>query len=261
MTNPPTGDQYSTDEAIPAPDTDGPTLRDELLDIQAPQPSDDGEAARLAEAEQAKQAEIDQAKQSLQEFRDYLKQSSGMAAQALASDNELAYTINPDTQECEITRLDGEPIDLNISNSDLTGSLPLPAQLMVANLWCNYNQLTALPDELPASLTVLYCGNNQLTALQAPASLTVLECGNNPLIALSELPASLMTLDCRNNQLTSLPELPASLRGLWCQNNQLKTLPELPARLSLLDCHDNQLNRATRATLQRLKDRGATVIA
>ena len=205
-----TGEVCSPNDDIKALDLHGTNaLRARLLQIQAD--SGTGEAALLAEAQiavgaeqaakQAEQAEIDKAQQALSDFRDYLEQSTGRAVHALPSDAELAYTINPDTQQCEITRLDGEPVTLDIADSELNGELPLPPQLMVTELYCSANQLT------------------------------------------------------------TLPELPASLRGLWCQNNQLKTLPELPARLSLLDCHDNQLNRATRATLQRLKDRGATVIA
>jgi len=143
------------------------------------------EKAKALAAEQAKQAEIDKAQQALLEFRNYLAQSSGIAALALPSDSELAYNYNPDTQQCEITRDDGEPMVLNISNSDLTGELPLPPQLMVVELYCSYNQLTSLPEVLPTSLTELDCFDNQLTTLpeQLPASLTKLYCSGNPDLA------------------------------------------------------------------------------
>ena len=167
-----TGEVCSPNDDIKALDLHGTNaLRARLLQIQAD--SGSGEEALYAEtqiavgAEQAAQAEveqaaadkIEQAAQALSDFRSYLEQSTGKAAQALPSDSELSYTYNPDTQQCEITRLDGEPIVLDISYSRLVGELPLPPQLMVTSLSCSNNQLTTLP-ELPASLTGLYCGDN-----------------------------------------------------------------------------------------------------
>ena len=84
----------------------------------------------IAKASEAEiEAKIEQARQALVNFRSYLEQSRGIAPLALPSDDELAYTYKPVTQDCEITRLDGEPIVLNISFSGLTGDLPLPPQL------------------------------------------------------------------------------------------------------------------------------------
>jgi Leucine-rich repeat (LRR) protein len=59
------------------------------------------------------------------------------------------------------------------------------------------------------------------------------------------LPASLEVLSCNNNQLTTLPEnLPASLEVLYCNNNQLTTLPEnLPASLKELLCNENPFTK------------------
>ena len=299
-----TGEVCSPNDDIKALDLHGTNaLRARLLQIQAD--SGSGEAALLAEAQiavgverqaeadktaQAEQAEIDKAQQALSDFRSYLEQSTGRAVHALPSDAELAYTINPDTQECEITRLDGEPVTLDIADSELNGELPLPPQLMVTELYCSANQLTTLPEVLPTSLTkldcsrnqlttlpevlptsltVLYCRNNQLTTLPEvlPTSLTELDCGNNQLTTLPEvLPTSLTVLDCHHNQLTTLPEvLPTSLTELDCGGNQLTTLPEvLPASLTGLDCGGNPdlaSNPAAQATLQELRDSGATVRA
>ena len=189
-----TGEVCSPNDDIKALDLHGTNaLRAKLLQIQAD--SGSGEEALLAEAQiavgaeqaaeqekQAAQAEIDKAQQALSDFRSYLAQSTGKAAQALPSDDQLAYNYNPDTQKCEITRLDGASILLDISQSNLAGELPLPPQLMVAELNCSSNQLTTLYEVLPASLTVLICHNNQLTALPEvlPASLTELGCSNNP---------------------------------------------------------------------------------
>jgi hypothetical protein len=269
------GEACSLNDDIEALDLNGTkALRDRLLEIQLSTGS--GEDALLAgveiELEQEKQAvqaeikkaelaKIEEARQALQDFRNYLALSPGRAAKALPSEEDLEYSYNPDTQECEITRQDGQDIVLDIRRSSLQGELPLPPQLMVTKLHCDDNQLTALPElpasltwlwcdsnqlttlpELPASLTALYCCRNQLTTLpELTASLTELYCSENQLTTLPELTASLTELSCWSNQLTALPELPASLTKLYCSGNQLRTLPELPASLTLITCDSNEL--------------------
>jgi hypothetical protein len=105
--------------------------------------------------------------------------------------------------------------------------------------------LTTLPDNLPKSLELLHCSNNQLTTLpnNLPKSLEYLHCSNNQLTTLpNNLPKSLESLNCNNNQLTTLPDLPPSLVYLHCSNNQLTTLPtNLPPSLQILECRCNQL--------------------
>jgi len=232
------GEACSPNDDIKALDLNGTkALRDRLRQIAN---SGSGEAALLAGAEMELEQEK-QARQALQDFRNYLAQSSDKAARALPSEAELVYNYSPDTQECAITRLDGQDIVLNLIGLNLQGELPLPPQLMVTKLHCSYNQLTALPD-LPVSLTRLYCGRNKLTALHdLPVSLTVLNCESNQLTALPDLPVSLTKLYCRYNKLTALPELPTSLIKLWCGNNKLTALPELPASLAQLECPQNKL--------------------
>jgi hypothetical protein len=167
------GEACSPNDDIKALDLNGTnSLRDRLRKIQASTGS--GEEALLAgaeiELEQEKQArqvsaeqekldKIEEARQALQDFRDYLAQSSEKAARALPSEEELVYKYNPDTQECEITRLDGQDVKLNLNLCGLQGELPLPAQLMVTRLDCSNNQITALP-ELPTSLTELIYSSN-----------------------------------------------------------------------------------------------------
>jgi Leucine-rich repeat (LRR) protein len=224
------GEACSPNDDIRALDLHGTNaLRDRLRQIQAN--SDSGEAALLAgaeiglELEQEKQAEltkIGEAKQALQEFRDYLAQSSDKAARALPSEAELEYSYNSETQECEITRLYGQKIKLDLSASNLQGELPLPPQLMVTWLNCSNNQLTALP-ELPASLTVLYCYYNQLAVLpELPDNLTKLFCGNNQLTALPELPASLIELRCIGNYgLAGNPITQATLEAMRARGGRV----------------------------------------
>jgi hypothetical protein len=222
------GEACSPNDDIKALDLNGTnTLRYRLRQIQAN--SGSGEAALLAGAEielendkKAELAKIEEARQALQEFRDYLAQSSGIAAQALPREEDLVYNYNPETQECEITRLDGQDIVLDLYKSNLQGELPLPPQLMVTKLDCRTNQLTALHD-LTASLTYLDCGDNQLTTLP-------------------ELPGSLTMLSCHHNQLTTLPELPTSLTELWCGGN-----PSLAS------------DPATQAALNAMSDSGGIV--
>ena len=225
------GEVCSPNDDIRALDLHGTNaLRDRLLKIQAN--SGGGEAALLAGAEidleQEKQAEkaeltkIEEARQALQEFRDYLAQSSDKAARALPSEEELTYNYNPETQECEITRQDGQDIELELSFSNLQGDLPMPPQLIVTKLYCANNYLKSLP-KLPDSLTVLYCSGNQLRTLP-------------------ELPTSLTELACTSNQLTTLPELPTSLANLYCREN-----PRLVR------------DPATQLALQAMRDRGGTV--
>ena len=274
------GEACSPNDDIKALDlNDTNALRDRLLKIKANTAG--GEAALLAGAEinlgaeqeklakieqekqhkieQEKQHKIEQAKQALQDFRSYLAQCSGRAAQALPSEEELEYSYNSETQECEITRLDGQDIKLDLYRSNLQGELPLPPQLMVTELYCAWNKLTALP-ELPASLTALYCWGNQLTALpELPDSLTLLACGKNQLTALPELPESLTDLYCEHNQLTTLPELPSSLICLKCNHNQLTALPHLPDSLTRLVCGENPSlarKRATKRILKAFRERG-----
>ena len=242
------GEACSPNDDIKALDLNGTNaLRDRLLKIQAN--SGSGEDALLAGAEielendkKAELTKIEEARQALQDLRDYLAQCSDRAAQALPREDELVYSYNPETQECEITRLDGQDIELYLGQSNLQGKLPLPPQLMITKLRCNHNQLTTLP-ELPPSLTRLYCDSNKLTSLPI-------------------LPGNLSEIYCRKNQLTALPVLPASLFKLDCRDNQLTILPELPASLTYLDCHKNPglaSDPATQAAMQAMRDRGGYV--
>ena len=230
------GEACGPNDDIKALDLNGTNdLRDRLRQIQANY--DSGEDALLAvaeiELEQEKQArqvsgeqekldKIEEARQALQEFRDYLSQGSPRNFESLPREEELEYSYNPDTLECEITRQDGQDIVLALTESKLRGELPLPPQLMVTKLYCTNNYLTSLP-KLPDSLTVLYCSGNQLRTLP-------------------ELPTSLTELACTSNQLTTLPELPTSLANLYCREN-----PRLVR------------DPATQLALQAMRDRGGTV--
>ena len=111
----------------------------------------------------------------------------------------------------------------------------------VVYLCCNNSQLTSLPELLPNSLQSFFCEYNQLSKLpELPYLLKNFKCQFNQLKSLPELPDSLEYLWCNNNQLKSLPELPNSLEYLICSDNKLTVLPERPKSLQYLSCYNNK---------------------
>jgi len=125
----------------------------------------------------------------------------------------------------------------NLNISDLTGV----KYFTVAELYCDYNNLTSLPP-LPPMLRYLDCSFNQLPGLnKLPDSLTILVCSGNLLGSLPDLPSSLVTILCELNQLTELPKLPDSLAFLDCGQNSITKLPTLPPTLIELYCQYNSI--------------------
>lgn len=146
-------------------------------------------------------------------------------------------------------------------DNNLTALPPLPDSL--ESLVVNSNNLTLLPilppnittlgfgqnhisslAVLPSMLYALYCNNNNLTALPSiiPSSLTVLNCNGNRISSLPPLPPNMYQLYCDSNDLTSLPTLPIVLQELYCSNNHLTLLPTLPTSLTKLYCDHNNLS-------------------
>jgi hypothetical protein len=96
------------------------------------------------------------------------------------------------------------------------------------------------------SLTLLWCYNNQLTALDVSRNkvLTELLCFRNQLTTLDvRLNTALKELDCNNNQLTALDvSKNTALTKLICLGNELRALDvSLNAALTVLDCTANKL--------------------
>ena len=170
-----------------------------------------------------------------------------------------------------VTVTGGRVTDLQLSNNQLTGSIPaeLGNLASLLGLYLHNNQLMgSIPSQLGnlTSLTGLGLDNNRLTGsipsqLGNLTSLTVLGLDSNQLTGsipaeLGSL-ASLALLDLNNNQLTgSIPaELGnlASLLGLYLHNNQL--MGSIPAELGshanlrILDLHNNQLTGSIPAEL------------
>ena len=99
---------------------------------------------------------------------------------------------------------------------------------------------------LKGNIIKLYCGSNQLTALnvQGLTALQRLYCSGNQLTALNvQGCTALESLDCRDNQLTALNmQGLTALQTLWCYNNQLTALNvQGLTALQTLDCSNNQL--------------------
>ena len=114
---------------------------------------------------------------------------------------------------------------------------------------CSYNQITALPENLPPTLRVLRFNTNEISRLP-DIKFTHLEefvCDYNPLNSLPDnyLPNTVTHFRCIGNNLDSLPKtLPTSLTYFNCFNNNISRLPDnLPPNLNHLDCSYNQITQ------------------
>lgn len=76
---------------------------------------------------------------------------------------------------------------------------------------------------LPITLTVLNCSNNELELIDAnlPDRLIQLLIYRNNLCCLPCLPDSLECLDISYNNINMLPNIPINLKKLYCWNNPL----------------------------------------
>ena len=96
---------------------------------------------------------------------------------------------------------------INCSNKGITNLKGIEYFTSLNILWCTDNQLTALDVSENTALTKLNCCFNKLTSLDVSknTALTGLKCRNNQLTVLDVSKNTALTdLECRNNQLTSL---------------------------------------------------------
>ena len=126
----------------------------------------------------------------------------------------------------------------------------------IITLYCGNNQLPALNIQGLTALKELYCSNNQLTALnvQGLTALQTLDCFNNKLTALNvQGLTDLRTLRCDWNRLTALNvQGLISLQSLSCDWNRLTALNvQGCTALQGLHCDVNQL---TALNVQGLTD-------
>ncbi|ECG8514085.1 hypothetical protein DLR11_07275 [Salmonella enterica subsp. salamae] len=133
---------------------------------------------------------------------------------------------------------------LDLHDLDLTSLPPLPDGITELNV--RGNSLSALPDNLPASLEILDVSYNELSIMpeRLPAGLRELTLHKNTLTKLPEdLPQGLEVLNVSKNKLTRLPEtLPEKLRKLYVDENSITDLPAtLPPGLKELHVKSNRL--------------------
>ncbi|ELM1617142.1 hypothetical protein Q3P50_000297 [Salmonella enterica] len=171
---------------------------------------------------------------ALQQLRDLELEESGESRLDLG---DLKLTSLPPLPEW-ITELDVRFNSLSALPDNLPASLK--------NLTAGSNKLTSMPDRLPARLETLDVSNNQITIMQGrlPDGLSKLNLNHNQLTELpEELPQGLEVLDVSKNKLTRLPEtLPEKLRKLYVYENKITDLPEtLPPELKELLVQDNHL--------------------
>ena len=133
----------------------------------------------------------------------------------------------------------------------------------IIKLYCGSNQLTALNVQGLTALQRLDCFVNQLTALnvQGLTALESLVCFGNQLTALNVqgLP-DLEQLYCYNNQLTALNvQGCTALKELYCGSNQLTALNmQGLTALEELSCRGNQLTELNVQGLTALKGLGCS---
>ena len=136
--------------------------------------------------------------------------------------------------------------ELECSHDGLTALPPLPSDL--TQLYCDCNEISALPNSLPSTLVTLFCSDNILTALPTtlPLTLTELYCCGNKLQVLPDLPPDLQVLACDDNNLTTLPALPSTLTDLYCEGNPITWCSRLGDLIRLRQ--PNKLIRKVAAT-------------
>ena len=164
------------------------------------------------------------------------------ASLILNSDN-LTITVEAITADGSAVAVEGCTETTLASGTETTLHAQDTAVILkgkITELYCGGNQLTALNVQGLSALQWLYCSGNQLTSLsvQGLNALQWLECDNNQLAFLNVQGLNaLQVLDCSGNQLTSLNVQGLSdLFWLDCSGNQLNVqaltslLTGLPAR-------------------------------
>ena len=140
---------------------------------------------------------------------------------------------------------DGTPVAYAYDGT-VRGSGEIKLYGNITELWCGGNQLTALDVSNNTALTRLDCISNQLTSLDVSnnTALTELQCERNRLTSLDVSNNTALTrLWCFENQLTALDVSGCTaLTRLVCESNQLTALDvSKNTALTSLYCGYNQL--------------------
>ena len=135
---------------------------------------------------------------------------------------------------------------INCSNKGITNLKGIEYFTSLNILWCTDNQLTALDVSENTALTKLNCCFNKLTSLDVSknTALTILECNANRLTSLDVSKNTALTeLNCSINKLTALDvSKNTALISLSCVCNQLTSLDvSKNTALTKLNCSINKL--------------------
>ena len=135
---------------------------------------------------------------------------------------------------------------INCSNKGITNLKGIEYFTSLNILWCTDNQLTALDVSENTALTKLNCCFNKLTSLDVSknTALTILECNANRLTSLDVSKNTALTeLNCSINKLTALDvSKNTALTELYCNDNQLTSLDvSKNTALTKLNCSINKL--------------------
>ena len=135
---------------------------------------------------------------------------------------------------------------INCSNKGITNLKGIEYFASLNILWCTDNQLTALDVSENTALTKLNCCFNKLTSLDVSknTALIILECNANRLTSLDVSKNTALTeLNCSVNKLTALDvSKNTALTELYCNDNQLTSLDvSKNTALISLSCVCNQL--------------------
>jgi hypothetical protein len=125
----------------------------------------------------------------------------------------------------------------------------------VSVFYCSNNQITSFAGlTLPDSLKTFNCSYNQIKSfagLTLPSSLKEFSCSWNQIINFAglKLPNSLKVFVCSGNQIISFAglKLPPSLKGFYCSNNKIRSFESsegeteliLPPSLEIFEYSDN----------------------
>lgn len=146
---------------------------------------------------------------------------------------------------------------LNLSDNNLTGSLPASLSDVLVNVNFSKNNLEGNIPELHEGLRVINLALNDLTGTipALPSSLISLDARNNKLTGMiPTLPDGLTNLSLSRNRLMGeIPELPGGLQRIVLANNRLTgEIPVLPLTLTAINLENNMLSGCFPASLQPL---------
>ncbi len=141
---------------------------------------------------------------------------------------------------------DGRLTKINWTNCDLKGTLSVAGLPALMELYCSGSQIQKLDVSKNNELTVLACGDNELTALDVSRNIALRElyCYGNQLTEIDiHNNKELVTFSCHHNLITDIDvSNQIKLLVLDCNTNHLRKLDtSRNILLRVLHCHKNQI--------------------